>query len=136
MADIWFSREELISGGLNRSRRAAKLLSAIEARCLYMRDESRRVVAAYLLEGDEDFKRHFDVDYIQSVKLMAASAETLVIEHLERFAPQWKPLVPTDPDLRARILRLIWQKYGLGPATLAALGGADQDVRAAYKQLF
>ena len=136
MADTLFSRDELLSGGLNRSRRAAKLLSVIEARCLHMRDESRRVVAAYLLEGDEDFKRRFDVDYIQSVKLRAASAGTLLLEHLERFASQWNPLVPADPDLRARILRLIGQKYGLGPSTLAALSGAEREVQAAYRELF
>ena len=136
MNDKQLSREELLSGGLNRSRRAARLLSAIEARCLYMRDESRRVVAAYLLEGDEDFRRRFGIGYIESLKLMATSTETLLLEHLERFAPQWKPLAPADPDLRARILRLIGEKYGLGPATLAALGGTEQEVQAAYQQLF
>jgi len=136
MTEKRFSREELISGGLNRSRRAAKLLSAIEGRCLYMRDESQRVVAAYLLDGDEDFKRRFDVNYIQSVKLTTASTEALLPDHLERFAPQWKPLVPADPELRATILHLIGRKYGLGPATLAALGGAEQEVQAAYRQLF
>jgi NTE family protein len=136
MADKPLSREELMSGELNRSRRAAKLLASIEARCLYMRDESRRVVAAYLLEGDGDFDRRFDADYLQSVKLAAASDETLLLEHLERFASQWKPLVPADPDLRARLVRLIWEKYGVGPATLAALGGAEPEVGAAYRQLF
>ena len=74
MEDKLFTRAELLSGGMYRSRRAAKLLSAIEARCLFMREESRRVVAAYLLEGGEDFKRRFDVDYFQSLMLTAASA--------------------------------------------------------------
>jgi predicted acylesterase/phospholipase RssA/CRP-like cAMP-binding protein len=136
MAGKPLSREELMSGELNRSRRAAKLLSTIEARCLYMRDESRRVVAAYLLEGAGDFDRRFDADYLQSVKLTAASDETLLLEHLERFALQWKPLVPVDPDLRARLVRLIWEKYGLGPATLATLGGAGPEVETAYHELF
>jgi predicted acylesterase/phospholipase RssA/CRP-like cAMP-binding protein len=136
MADEWLSREELLSGELNRTRRAAKLLSAIEARCLYMRDESRRVVAAYLVEGDENFERHFDADYVQSVQLTAMSDEALLLDHLERFAAQWRPLVPTDADLRARVLRLIGQKYGLSPSTLLALGGAEQEVQNAYRQLF
>ena len=70
------SRDELLSGGLNRTRRAAKLLAAIEGRCMYMRDESRRVVAAYLLEGSGDFRRCFDVGYLQSLKRMAAFSTT------------------------------------------------------------
>jgi predicted acylesterase/phospholipase RssA len=134
--DKQLSREELLSGGLNRSRRAARLLAAIEARCLYMRAESRRVVAAYLVEGDEDFQRRFDVDYIQSLKLTAATDETLLLDAIERYASQWKSLIPADPDLRARVLKLIQQKYGLGLATLAALGGAEQAVQTAYQQLF
>ncbi len=67
MEDRPLSRAEIVSGSLNRSRRAAKLLAAVEARCIYMRDESRRVVAAYLLEGDEDFKHRFDADYLESL---------------------------------------------------------------------
>ena len=136
VSDILFSREELLSGELFRSRRAARLLSAIEARCLHMCNESRRVVAAYLLEGDEDFRRRFEVDYIESLKRTGAPAEGLGLDHLERFAAQWSPLAPADPDLQARILRLIGQKYGLGPSTLAALGGAEREVQAAYRELF
>lgn len=130
------SREELVSGGLNRSRRAAKLLAAIESRCLYMRNESRQVINAYLLEGGQGFKRQFDKDYIQRLKRIATSDEALHLEHIERFAAQWKPLVPADPDLRARVLRLVHQKYGLGPNTLSALCSLGPEVEAAYKHLF
>ena len=84
------SRDELLSGGLNRSRRAAKFLAAIEARCIYMRDESRRVVAAYLLKSSGDFRRCFDEGYLQSLQRMAASADALLLDHLERFAAHWK----------------------------------------------
>ena len=92
MEDMWLSREELLSRELNRNRRAAKLLSAIETRCLHMRDESRRVVAAFLLQeglkGAGDFKRQFQGDYFQSFKLAAASRRALRLDHLEHFAPQ------------------------------------------------
>jgi hypothetical protein len=49
MEDAKLTHAGVVSRGWNRVRRAARLLSAIEARCLYMRDASRRVVAAYLL---------------------------------------------------------------------------------------
>lgn len=134
------SRAELLSGDLNRSRRAARLLSAIEARCQYMRDESRNVVTAFLLEGDHGFKRSFDVDYVKNLKLEASGRDPLQPDHLERFAPQWRPLVPSDPELCARILFLMGQKYGLTPArnprTFAALGFIDDQVQAAYRRLF
>ncbi len=134
------SRAELLSGDLNRSRRAAKLLSTIEARCQYMRDESRHVVVAYLLEGDEDFRRRFELGYVDSLKLKASERDPLQIDHLERFAAQWRFLVPAYPELRARIIRLMVQKYGLTPAAspraLAVLGAADAEVQAAYRRLF
>ncbi|MBN1177851.1 MAG: patatin-like phospholipase family protein [Anaerolineae bacterium] len=136
MSHPLLSREELLSGGLNRSRRAAKLLSAIEARCLYMRAESQRVVTAYLLTSDEGYERSFDVHFAESLKLVAAADERLLPEHLERFASQWKSLLPPDPELRARVLRLIEQKYGLSPAVLAALGAGEQATQAAYHHLY
>lgn len=134
------SRAELLSGELNRSRRAARLLSAIETRCQYMRDESRKVVATFLLEGSLDFKRSFDGDYVKTLKLEASGRDLLQPDHLERFASQWRFLVPSDPELRARIIRLMGQKYGLTPAltprTFAALGVTDEDVQAVYRRLF
>lgn len=135
MGDKKPSRTEFNGNGSARSRRAARLLSTIEAHCLHMRDESRRVVAAYLLESGEDFKRRFNVNYIQSLKL-AESARTLLFDHLERFAAQWKHLVPADPELRAELLHLVLHKYGIGPATFAALGGSEPDVQSAYQELF
>jgi len=82
MDEDCISRAELLSGGLNRGRSAAKLLAAIEARCIYMRDESRRVVAAYLLEGSGDFRRCFDDGYLQNLKRLAESADALLLDHL------------------------------------------------------
>ncbi len=136
MDDSKFTRAELLSGGLNRARRAAKLFSMIEARCLHLRDESRRVVAAYLLEGDEEFKRRFELSYVESLKLVATTTEALQLDHFERFSPQWRYLLPSDPDLRATILRLVWQKYGMGSATYAALGGEEKEVQESYRAIF
>lgn len=136
-----FSREELLSGDLNRSRRAAKLLAAIEARCTYLRAETQRVVEAYFLEGDEASQLYSRGGYVGSLKLTAETAmEALHREDLEQFAAQWKLLAPADPEMRARLIRQVHEKYAAGPSsaphTLAALGRDDPAVQAAYQELF
>lgn len=136
MSDKLVSRAEVMSGSLNYARRAAKLLNLVETRCLYMLQESWRVVAAYLFEGDENFHRRFEGWYLESLKLLSSSQGMLLLEQIERFAPQWKYLIPCDPELRARLLRSIEQKYGLGPSTFAALGGSEVNVQSAYRKLF
>jgi predicted acylesterase/phospholipase RssA/CRP-like cAMP-binding protein len=134
------SREESLSGDLNRARRANKLLKAIEAHCTYIRNESRRVVAAYLLEGAENFERCFDLHYIDSIKQMAVGCEALRLSHFERYAPHWRALLPTDPELLARLINLFSRKYGAGetyaPQVWANLRAAAPEVRAAYQALY
>lgn len=134
------SREELLSGELNRARRANKLLRAIEAHCTYIRNESRRVVAAYLLEGAEDFERCFDLHYIDSIKQMAVDCEALRLSHFERYAPHWRALLPTDPELLARLIDLFSRKYGAcgacAPQVWANLRADAPEVQAAYQALY
>ncbi|MBN1149058.1 MAG: cyclic nucleotide-binding domain-containing protein [Anaerolineales bacterium] len=140
-----FSRDELLSGELNRSRRAARLLMAIEARCAYLRDESRRVVEAYFLEGSDDFQRRFIPCYIENIKLTAGGADqALHYEHLEHYAAQWKSLLPAqpaaNPELYARLLHQMHCKYAITPHTaprsMACLGADNPGVQAAYQDLF
>lgn len=97
-----FSRAELLSGELNRSRRAARLLAAIEARCRYLREESRQVVQAYFIAGDGNFQRRYCLDEVDS--LVPPPGDSLHLQHLEHFSLQWQSLVPVDPELRARLM--------------------------------
>ncbi len=138
-----FSRDELLSGELNRSRRAARLLLAIEARCTYLRDESRRVVEAYFGGGGAGFQRRFVPCYIENIKL-SGSGQALHRQHLEQYAGQWKSWLPprqaANAELYARLLQQIHHKYVLDPRitprTLDCLGANDPDVQAAYQNLF
>jgi len=57
-----------LSGGLNRSWHAAKLLPAIEEHCLYVR-ESQCIAVACLLEGNEDFKRRVEASLSRPTQL-------------------------------------------------------------------
>ena len=139
MQDL-ISREELLSGDLSRARWANKLLKAIEAHCTYIRNESRRVVAAYLLEDAGDFEHCFDLHYFDSIKQMAVDCEALRLSHFERYAPHWKSLLPTDPELLARLIDLFSRKYGAcqahAPQVWANLCAATPEVQAAYQTLY
>jgi len=139
MREELISREELLSGELNRARWANKLLRAIEAHCTYIRNESRRVVVAYLLEGAEDFERCFDLHYIDSIKRMAVDCEALRLSHFERYAPHWRALLPTDPKLLARLISLFSRKYGAceacAPQVWASLRAAAPEGQTASQAL-
>jgi Cyclic nucleotide-binding domain len=131
------SRDELLSGRLQHTSRAAKLLTAIEARTAHMSEETRRAIAAYFVSDEKDFTRRFQLDFLQGVKLVAQSPDHLTVEDLERYAPHWSALVPDDWDLRTALLRLIAQRYPLTDPDLprigAALGFEVQTVRDAYR---
>lgn len=131
-------RDEVLSGRLHTDRRAAKLHALIEMRVTYIRAESRRAVEAYFLRDGEPFVRRFDTGHMESIKLSARSSYRLTAADLERYAPQWGPLLPADAELRAALVHLLARRYPLSwegtPVTCAALGCADADVRGAYQR--
>jgi amino acid permease len=61
------------------------------------------------------------------------------IQDLERFAPKWIDVAPSEPDLRAAIARLLGRKYSFTaertPRLRAALGLDEPEVRATYARL-
>ncbi|MDA0350957.1 MAG: cyclic nucleotide-binding domain-containing protein [Chloroflexi bacterium] len=134
------SREELLSGRLPQQRRARRTAGAIESRVLYMRDETRRALNAYFLGDFSDYQRGLDRNYFDVVRQRATSDSPLLARDLDRFAPQWRMLVPTEPELAAAVLRRLAAQLGLtaeaAPAALAALGADDPAVRAGYLEAF
>lgn len=131
------SRDELLSGRLQRGGRAARLLTAIESRTAHMSEETRRAIAAYFLSDEKDFTRRFHLDYLQGIKLVAQSPSHLTVEDLERYAPHWRALVPGDSELRMALLRLLAQRYPRTDPDLPGIGSAlgvdAQTVREAYR---
>jgi predicted acylesterase/phospholipase RssA/CRP-like cAMP-binding protein len=136
VSDGPLSREELLSGRIPQHRRAQRVVGSIESRVLYMREETSRALRAYFYGDFSEYQRGLDRDYFAVVRQRAQSETPLVDEDLERFVPQWRMLVPADPELRAAVLHVLGQRLRLQPATtptaLAALGCEDPTVRTTY----
>ncbi|MGE0569782.1 MAG: patatin-like phospholipase family protein [Dehalococcoidia bacterium] len=128
------SRDAILGGTLATERRASRVVSTIEARVTHMRTETRRAVEALFVGRELQFSRTFGDDYLRSLKLSATLVDTPGIEDIERFARQWKPLVPPEADVRSEAIRLLAGRYGANqhrhPETFAALGFQDAAVRA------
>jgi predicted acylesterase/phospholipase RssA len=134
------ARDELLSGRLHVDRRSTRLFTLIEARIAYLRAESRRAIEAFFLHDQPEFRRRFDSGYLQAIKVSAQSDYRLTPADLERFAPQWRALLPRDLQQRASLLHLLDQRFHLDPArlprTFEALGAADPDLTAAYESAY
>ncbi len=103
----FFSREELL-GGLP-ARRASMLLFAIENRAAQLVAQDEREAAVYLtFAGTPTREQDFFAALAQGRNGVAVN-----IQQLERYAPQWKTLLPETPDakLNAALADLIGKKY-------------------------
>jgi predicted acylesterase/phospholipase RssA len=138
---------ELLSGHPDLERRAADLLALIEARCAYMCDESGRVAKAYFLGEDAgpggepgQSMRRFDVDYLLGLRWLTAADQPPTLADLERFAGEWRAMVPAGPEVRAALLWCMARAYplaaGNAPRTLAALDAGSDSVQEAYRALY
>lgn len=130
------SRDAILGGRLTSERRASRVLATIEARVTHMRRETRRAVEALFLGREVEFTRSFGDDYLRSLKLSAALEQAPGMEDIERFARQWRPLVPPEPEVRADAILAFAQRYAANPAThpgtFEALGFSDPAVRTAF----
>lgn len=121
-----FSRAALLGGQWDLDRQARRAIGAIEARVLYMRDETRRALAAYLSGDFAAYTRGIDGDYLGSLRTRALADWRPSAADFERFLPQWRALVPEDADLREAARRIATAQFSLdereSPQTLRALG--------------
>lgn len=104
-----FSREDLLGGGLP-ARRASMLLFAIENRTAQLAGQDVRDAAVYLsLAGTQTREQ----DFFAALASGRATTTVVTIQQLERFAPQWRLLLPETPDpkLNAALADLIGKKY-------------------------
>jgi hypothetical protein len=133
--DELFTRDEVL-GGLP-ARRAAATLFLIESRAAHLKDRSRRA-ADFLLS--EDAERRRDLTFLEAFSGGREPPGTLRIQDLERFAPQWAPLVPAQPPLRAAVAHMLGRKYRFTHADVArvraALGLDDEAVQRAYRRQY
>lgn len=133
--DRWFSRDAIAAG--LPGRRATALLASIERRTAFLVGQSRRAIEIFLTPDTAAAPR---IDTLHAFRQAHHDGIVPTLADLERFAPQWRHLVPDDHSVRAALLRRIGQKYVLAPGATphlaAALGLDDPAVEAAYQRLF
>ena len=134
-ADDLFTRDEVL-GGLP-AKRAATLLFLIESRTAHLVERSRR--AMEFLFSEEAAKER-DLAFLEAFSLGREPPLRPTIQDLERYAPQWAPLVPENPSLQAAVAHLLGQKYDFTskdvPRIRAALGLDDEAVKRAYRRQY
>jgi amino acid permease len=128
-----FSRGELLEG--LPARRASTLLYLIECRVSYLVTRARRAMDPYL---SEEVAADRDLAFLEAFALGRQPSSPSTIQEVERYAPNWAPLVPDNPRVRAAVAHLLGKKYrfasGQVPQIRRALGLDEDEVRAAYRR--
>jgi amino acid permease len=135
MSEELFTREEVMAG--LPARRASTLLFLIESRTAHMVAKSRQAMERFLTE---EAAKERDLAFLEAFALGRAPPLRPTIQHLERHAPQWAPLVPDSPRVRAAVAHLLSHKYKFTyqavPGIRAALGLDEEAVQQAYHYLY
>jgi amino acid permease/predicted transcriptional regulator len=130
-----FTREEVMAG--LPARRASTLLFLIESRTAHLVAQSRQAMERFLTQEAAE-KR--DLAFLEAFALGRDPPLRPTIQHLERHAPQWAPLVPENPRIRAATAHALGQKYAFTyqavPGIRAALGLDEKAVQQAYQRLY
>src|SRR5829696_221565 len=128
------TREELL-GGLP-ARRASTLLFAIESRTAHLVARSRRAMAQYLTERTAEEQER---EFLDALALGRDLPLRPTIQDLERYAPEWAPLVPEDDSLKASLARMLSEQYPmprhLAPRIRRTLGLDEPSVGQAFERL-
>jgi hypothetical protein len=103
-SDELFSRQEALSGF--PAKRASTLLFLIENRTAHL--VARSLVNFSLTESSTAER---DLAFIEAFSLGQALPLSPTIQHLERYASQWRDLVPQNPNLKAALAYALSQKY-------------------------
>ncbi|HEX7587819.1 MAG TPA: hypothetical protein VF478_05845, partial [Anaerolineae bacterium] len=129
----------------SHARRASLLLFAVENRAAQLKLKARRETAIYRTAATPPAQSGEEILAVREPLLEALShgRELTVqptIQDLERFAPQWAPLVPPDATLRAALTLRISEKYLFTyhavPSLRQALGLDTPPVQQAYESLY
>jgi amino acid permease len=133
--DNLFIRDEAL-GGLP-ARRANTLLFLIESRTAHLAARSRWAMERVLTEPTVQER---ELAFVEAFALGREPPLRPTVQHLERYAPQWAPLVPQNPALRAALAHLLGSKYRLVAARTenirAALGLDQAAVQQAYQRSY
>jgi amino acid permease len=135
MNEELFTREEIMAG--LPARRASALLFLIESRTAHLAAQSRQAMERFLTEEAAEER---DLAFLEAFALGHAPPLRPTIQNIERYAPQWAPLVSENPRVRAALAHLLGQKYNFTyqtvPGIRAALGLDEEAVQQAYHRLY
>ncbi|MBN1889378.1 MAG: hypothetical protein JW850_15390 [Thermoflexales bacterium] len=127
---------EEILGGLS-ARRASTLLFLIESRTAYLVAHSRQATDRFLTE---EAAQERDMAFLSAFSLGRQPPLRPSIQDLERYAPNWGPLSPETPSLRAALAHSLGLKYtftrGTIPNIRAALDLDTPKVQESYRRLY
>ncbi len=131
--DELISREEVLAGF--PARRANTLLFLIESR-------TAQIVARARVEFSltEQTASERDLAFLEAFALGNAPPLHPTIQHLERYALEWAPLVPENTRMKAAVAHTLGEKYTFTYQTVpnirAALGLDEKAVQVAYSRLY
>jgi amino acid permease len=135
----FFSRDELRGESALPLRRASMLLFAVENRTAQLMEQDVRDAAVYLTYAGSAAREQ---DFFAALAKGREGEIRVTIQQIERYAPQWKTLLPETPDakLNAALAQLLGKKYSFTrkeiPNTRAALGLDDAAVQQAFQNGF
>jgi len=119
------------------SRQAGTILFAIEGRTAQLVSLSRQALASYQTEKTVAEKEQAFLAAIAQGRELPLHP---TIRDIERFAPEWASLVPSDDRQRAALARKLGEKYRFRsqdvPALRKALGLKAAGVAQAFERLF
>ncbi|MFL5586510.1 MAG: aromatic amino acid transport family protein [Ktedonobacteraceae bacterium] len=104
--DELFTLTEVLDGF--SAKRARLLLFQIENRTAYLMTQARRTVNRYLTE---EVAEQQDLEFFEALAEGREPPVQATIRDLERYAPQWQSLVPSNLSLQAALAHLLGQKY-------------------------
>lgn len=112
------------------------LFFAIQNRTAELVARSRHATALVLTEESAEAREHAFLAALTE----GGEAPQPSLQDLERYAPEWRDLVPSDPATRAALFRLFGDRFLLWapavPRLRDALGADDAAVEAAYARLY
>ncbi len=110
-------------------------LFTIEARAAHFAARAQQAMVRFVTEETFEEQERAFLD-----AMMRDLPSSPSIQDLERFAPDWTPLAPEDPGVRAAVAHMIAQKYHFRfhdvPQLRAALALDDPAVQQSYQRMY
>lgn len=132
------SRTEVLGGLTGRiNRQASAVLALIENKTAHLAAQTQQIMDQRLSGAAT---RSADHGFFAALVLGRERSGVVLIDDVERFAPEWASLVPDNKEVRAAVAHMLGQKYQFSHRATsrlrAALGLDRPAVQDAYQRLY